>query len=273
MYCVFAVRDIDLYLAKCRTIPGWMPRTDGIIFEFVSNCQLAAGVTADILEVGSYHGRSAILLGYLLAPGERLFLCDLFEDQPGIHVRAQGKRHYVRLSLAGTAANYARFHATPATMFRCPSTELLPRGLVAPPFRLIHIDGSHEPDVMRQDLATALHLLVPGGVVIFEDDHSVHRPGVPPAVQAAFEAGTLSPLAITPGKTYAVAGADVHGLVPRLAEWARAGDELRPEMVSFAGRETMLLFPRPESVNASRGLERKVGRLNLRKAAPEDASR
>lgn len=248
--------DVDGYLRKSGTIPGWMQRTDAVVFEALSRFQVAAGVTADLLEIGAYHGRSAILLGYLLQPGERLVLCDLFEDQPGVHVRALGKRHYKRVGQAATAANYARFHPTPPVMHRCPSTDLLAR--LTPPFRFMHIDGSHEPEVMRQDLATALAVLVPGGVVVFEDDHSVHEPGVPPAVRQAFESRALTALALTPGKTYAVAGADVLGLRDQLAAWAETSPDLRPGRAEFAGQSLTLLYPRPERPNPARGLQRKI---------------
>lgn len=256
---VLAMLDLEGYLRKSGSIPGWMHRTDATAFAALSRFQSEAGVRADLLEIGTYHGRSAILMGYLLQPGERLVLCDLFEDQPGVQVRALGKRHYARVSQAATAANYARFHAVPPVMHRCPSTELLPRGLVAPPFRFMHIDGSHEPEVMRQDLATALTLLIPGGVVVFEDDHSVHEPGVPPAVRQAFEDRRLTALAVTPGKTYAVAGPDIHELSKKLAEWAATSPDHHPRVATFAGQSMLLLYSMPRHTNPWTGLDRKVG--------------
>lgn len=250
---------LDEYLVKCRAIPGWLQRSDGLVFAHLSALQRHAGLSADLFEIGAYHGRSAILLGYLLAKGERLVICDLFEDQPGLQVRRLGRRHYAGLTQGALAANYARFHQAPPAILRVPSSELRARGLVAPPFRIVHVDGSHEPAVMREDLATARALLVEGGVVVFEDDHSVHMPGVPPAVRDALDQRTLTALCITPGKTYTLCGRDVYGMAPALAEWARACPDLEPATATFAGQDVLLLYPLPRRAGPWRGLDRKVG--------------
>lgn len=250
---------LDGYLYKCRAIPGWMHRSDGLVFAQLSALQARAGLTADLLEIGAYHGRSAILFGYLLKPGERLFVCDLFEDQPGIHVRRLGRRHYAGLTQDKFAQNYARFHDAPPVLLRTPSTQLLPEALVRPPFRLVHLDGSHEPEVMRQDLATARTLLVEGGVLVCEDDHSVHTPGVPPALAEALASGAFTALCVTPGKTFALPGPDVHGYLPALRAWAAASPDLEPADAVFAGQPVLLLYPLPKCPGPWRGLDRKVG--------------
>ena len=252
------------FLDKTRRVDGWLGRSDGLVFLQVSERQVSAGLTADLLEIGAFRGRSAILLGYLLEAGERLFVCDPFEGPaskvPGRALWVDGKRHYPGLTQAGFDRNYARYHATPPVVRKCSSADLLPQRLVAGPLRLVHIDGSYEPTMVEQDLATALALLAPGGVVVFEDDHSQHNPGVAPAVLAALARGDLRALCLTPWKLFATVGADALGLVPVLRAWAEASADFRVATAALAGHETLLLYPVPELPGPWRALDRKACR-------------
>jgi predicted O-methyltransferase YrrM len=68
------------YIIKGRkSIPGWFERADAEMFSAIDLAQRTAGLVGDILEIGCYQGSSAILLGYLRRPNERMVVCDLFE--------------------------------------------------------------------------------------------------------------------------------------------------------------------------------------------------
>jgi predicted O-methyltransferase YrrM len=244
------------YLAKSRAIPGWMHRSDGLTFLALAAAQADARVTGDLLEVGAYHGRSAILLGFLLGANERLVVCDLFAAQPARDDARAGVRHYERVTRADFERNYARWHKNPPEVLELPSRELAAR--LAPPFRLIHVDGSHEPHAVESDVALVHALLRDGGVAVFEDDHSVHVPRVPPALAAAFARGDLAPLAVSAGKTYAVKRADVHHLTDSLERWAASGGEVKAVTRELAGRPVLALYPLPERAGTWRGLDRKL---------------
>ena len=261
--------DVTAYIRKSRDVPGWLHRSDALVFERLCAHQSAAGLRADLLEIGVYHGRSAILLGHFLQEGERLVVCDIFEDQPDTGGRQPasgwkrhhgGQRHYAGLTQEAFERSYRAVHPVPPVVLRCRSTELLARDLVRPPFRFVHVDGSHEPDVVVQDVATARTLLCSGGVAVFEDDHSVHQPGVPPALRAAFSDRRLRPLAITPGKTYATVGEDTPGLREMLRTWAAESAELHPVMHRIEGQPVLLLYPLPRRDGPWTGLDRKAGR-------------
>lgn len=58
-------------------VPGWFSRTDQQLFEWFLTHPHASG---DLLEMGVYVGKSAILLGQHLRPGESLTVCDLFDS-------------------------------------------------------------------------------------------------------------------------------------------------------------------------------------------------
>jgi hypothetical protein len=195
----------DRYIRSMESVPGWFTRVDARLLLGIDRCQAAEGIRGDLLEIGVYLGKSAILLGYLPTDGEALHVCDLFEP-PGHHPGAD-RTHaglYVRGDQAAFEANYRRFHPSLPAVHVGESSGLEPV-LEPGSFRLVHIDGSHAYETVRADLALAHALLVPGAGVVVCDDHGNHRtPGVTAAVWNAIDQGGWEPLAVSPKKLYAV---------------------------------------------------------------------
>jgi SAM-dependent methyltransferase len=175
--------DRRKYIVEGRkSIPGWFARGDAELFDAIDLAQRSAGLVGDILEIGCYQGASAILLGYLRRPSERLVVCDLFEEVTGtlddFHRRGN---IYSDLNRENFEANFLQFHESLPEIIAGPST-ILPSKNLGRTFRLIHVDGSHDYDVVRSDLLLAKSLLMPGGFVIFDDIIAPHTPGVTAAV-------------------------------------------------------------------------------------------
>ena len=171
------------YIIEGReSIPGWFERADAELFDAIDLAQRTAGLVGDILEIGCYQGSSAILLGYLRRPNERMVVCDLFEHVAttldDFHRRGNG---YSDLSRESFEANFLRFHKNLPEIIAGPSA-MLPSSNFGRTFRLIHVDGSHEYEIVRSDLLLAKALLMPGGFVIFDDIITLHTPGVTAAV-------------------------------------------------------------------------------------------
>src|SRR4051812_23935741 len=61
-------------------VPGWFWPVDQMLFTRLLEGQTAAGSTGDLLELGTYLGRSAILIGRHLQPSETFTICDLFDS-------------------------------------------------------------------------------------------------------------------------------------------------------------------------------------------------
>lgn len=181
-------------------MPGWFARVDAFLFAAIHDSHVVGSVSGDLLEVGVYQGRSAILLGHLQRPGERLVVCDLFGGQ-GVNEEneAEHRRYYADLSLQTFEQNYRRFHRRlPDEIIIGPSSELVRREEeLRKRFRLIHIDGSHEYSVVQSDIRLAQALLVDGGMVIFDDVNSPHTPGVAAAVWGAVMNEGLIPHLVT----------------------------------------------------------------------------
>jgi len=180
-----------------ETVPGWFDPRDAMLWLAIDELQRDAGVEGDLLEIGVFLGKSAILLGYLARPGEILTVCDLFEDQPATgEVAAEHARFYEGLTRSRFEANYLRFHDDLPTIIQGSSTESL-ADLKDESFRFVHVDGSHSYDVVRADVATARRLCGPGGIVVFDDVFTGHTPGVCAAVWDAVVHDGLQPLATT----------------------------------------------------------------------------
>jgi len=186
--------DLDSYIATGRTtIRGWLYPADAHLLA------VAAGLTADtgdLVEVGAFFGASAVELGYLARPGERVIIIDPFQDDP--HDRWAPNSG---LSLDGFLANWRRFHADDPTIMVGLSGELMPE-LPASSARLVHVDGAHYYDVVRQDVAEATRIVTANGVLVFDDVGPWQWPGVAAAVWKAVTDGELVPLAITSAKLY-----------------------------------------------------------------------
>ena len=64
-----------------RLVLGWFDDLDAAMFRAIDQVHRAIGVEGDLLEIGAYLGKSAILLGYLVRPQEHLVVCDLFTNE------------------------------------------------------------------------------------------------------------------------------------------------------------------------------------------------
>ncbi|MEV6977254.1 class I SAM-dependent methyltransferase [Kitasatospora sp. NPDC093806] len=162
----------------------------------------------DILELGSYLGRSAVVLGDLLRPGERLTVCDLFDSEAGDAENAAEMTMSYRSSLTRSAfeANYLAFHPELPVIVQAPTSVLADGRVPAGSCRFVHVDASHLYEHVVGDIEVARRALAEDGLVVLDDYRSEHTPGVSAAVwQAVFTAG-LRPVLLTPMKFYGTWG-------------------------------------------------------------------
>jgi Methyltransferase domain len=243
---------IDEYVAHMdELVLGWFEDIDAALFRTIDRVHRTVGVEGDLLEIGAYLGKSAILLGYLLRPQERLVVCDLFTNEeldPDLEADAA---FYGSLSRAAFEQNYARFHRRPPTVIERSSTELADEGL-GRSFRLVHVDGSHQYDVVRQDIATALEFLVDGGIVVVDDYRTVpHALGVAAAVWKAVTDGDLTPVLATPHKLYGCSPGDTETTPELSRRWALEEAPVDGLRQQVAGHEMIVLAPPLQSPTLS----------------------
>lgn len=193
----------DSVVAAVRRTPGWLPPIDAAAISILSALQTKRGIEGPLLEIGVYQGKSAILLGGLLRSAERLHVCDPF----GGPVSEPINQEEILTKYGGLAASqferrYLSVHALAPQMYICPSSELRGRLDGERAFRIVHIDGSHLFDPVRQDLELSQEVLVAkSGLVICDDYRKPSTPGIPAAIWQAVGRG-LSPVLLTAGKFY-----------------------------------------------------------------------
>jgi predicted O-methyltransferase YrrM len=214
------------YLAERGRIDGWFHPPDTGLFLAFNELQEKHGVGGDILEVGTYLGRSAILLGYLPRPGERLVVCDVWEDSADLSPenRTEDELYHAGLSRGEFERNYLRFHSALPDICQMPSGEL-DQHLPAGSFRFIHVDGSDAYDVVRNDIAIARKLLTKGGVLALDDWSMPEAPGVGLAIWEEYLKGDLIPLCFSTYKLYATWDPDTI-TAEEIRAWAATRDDV-----------------------------------------------
>ncbi|MFJ8621775.1 class I SAM-dependent methyltransferase [Kitasatospora sp. NPDC093550] len=194
--------------ATLDDVPGWFWDHDRHSFDWFLGRQEKAGVTGDLLEMGAYLGRSAIVIGEHLQPGETFTVCDLFDsDAPDDENAAEMDMSYRKtLTRSAFESNYLAFHDELPEIIQAP-TSVLSRGHIATgTYRFIHIDASHLYEHVVGDLQVARVALRDQGVVVLDDYRSQHTPGVAAATwEAVFNHG-LKPILLTECKFYGTWG-------------------------------------------------------------------
>jgi Methyltransferase domain len=192
--------------AKLATIPGWFSLQDQMLFRWFLKEQDRREIAGDLAEFGVYMGKSAVVLGEYLRPGETFTVIDLFESPASDSDNQTEKVNaYSDLTQRAFEANYLRFHDRLPVVVRGPSSEILNHA-AASAHRFVHVDASHLYEHVRTDVASARALLHETGLVAFDDIRSVHTPGVAAAVWASVDNGGLRPIVMSQGKLYGTWG-------------------------------------------------------------------
>ncbi|WP_084729402.1 class I SAM-dependent methyltransferase [Streptacidiphilus neutrinimicus] len=218
--------------ATLEDVPGWFPVADHRLFCWLLEHQQEREISGDVLEVGVYLGRSAIVLGRHLRAGETFTVCDLFESEAPDSANSAEMSHSYREKLTRRAfeANYLAFHDTLPRIHQGPSAELADTKLIEPGSqRFIHIDASHLYEHVAADLRFAREALRADGIVALDDYRSEHTPGVAAATWEAVRLHGLRPVALTPQKFYGTWG-DPESTRQALIEQCRGRDPRAPDL-------------------------------------------
>jgi hypothetical protein len=238
-----AERTIQTYLTTMTSVPGWFYPLDFLAFVEINRIQAEAGYVGDVLEIGTYCGRSAVLLGYLLRPGERLYVCDTFGNSEGLTAsnQAENENHYGRFSQDDFERHYRRFHGTLPTILSMPSRQI-DSARLADDCRVVHIDGSHAYEMARQDIDLSERILGPGGIVALDDVCRTYLPGPALAIWETVLSGRLVPICLTRSKLYGTWDDAAGWLTDAMIEWAGHDPRLGFEVHQLAGWKVPRIF-------------------------------
>ena len=188
-------------------IKGWFNEIDRRCFTALLESQRNSPA-GDLVEMGAYQGKSAVIIGDYVRPGERFVVIDLFGDEEQFDQspeakanRRENQRSYRRLTRGVFEENYLSVHDELPVVVQAFSTEIVEH--VQPgTARFIHIDASHLYPAVKVDCQSSKALMRPGGVVSFDDYRNASSPGVGAAIWEAVANDGLIPFATTRKKLY-----------------------------------------------------------------------
>ncbi|MBO4253953.1 class I SAM-dependent methyltransferase [Streptomyces griseorubiginosus] len=199
-------QSIDKNPAELKDVPGWFPPLDQLLFTWFLERQEKGGFRGDLVELGVYMGKSAILLGQHRQDGEEFTVCDLFGGEaPDGANQAETAKSYSSLTRQAFERNYLSFHDTLPRVLEAPSS-VISAEVKPGTCRFVHIDASHLYEHVRDDISAARDLLLPEGIVVLDDFRSEHTPGVSVATWEAVLNRGLRPICLSTQKLYGTWG-------------------------------------------------------------------
>ncbi|MFD7450773.1 class I SAM-dependent methyltransferase [Kitasatospora sp. NPDC059827] len=258
--------------AVLEDVPGWFWDHDRHSFEWFLGRQAERGVTGHLMEMGAYLGRSAIVIGEHLRPGETFTVCDLFDSDAPDDENSSEMDHSYRRTLTRSAfeANYLSFHDRLPDIVQAPTSVLAGGRVPAGAYRFVHIDASHLYEHVVGDLQVARTALQDQGVVVLDDYRAQHTPGVAAATwEAVFNHG-LRPIVLTECKFYGTWG-DPEPFQRDLLDRVdlAVGCELSAETLNH--RQVLRMTGSTEGIRPFRPSRHRPGEAGA--SAPEDADR
>lgn len=166
---------LQLYL-RAEKIPGFFNYDDAQHFQLVLRMQALMGITGDLLEIGSWKGRSASFMSFFVQPGERLIVSDVFSlpandvypEYPSVE---EVKKNILKIN-PDIASSQLMFLEGNSASMQLPSDVNL---------RFAHVDGGHAFQECYQDLITITPRMMLNGVVVVDDYGHPDWPEVKPA--------------------------------------------------------------------------------------------
>ncbi|MBW8486983.1 class I SAM-dependent methyltransferase [Actinomadura parmotrematis] len=226
-------------------VDGWFGRPDQRLFTWFLERQDRLDQRGDLLELGTYLGRSAVLIGRHVRADERLTVCDLFgSPAPDEANDREVTRCYPGLTRADFERTYLAFHDRPPVVVQAP-TSVISDYLRPGRCRFAHVDASHLYEHMAADLAVARSALAPEGIVVCDGHRAVHAPGAAAAVWTALDSGGLRPICATPSKLYGTWG-DPDAVRDELLAFLAGADDLVHETCRIAEYDVPFLRARDE---------------------------
>ncbi len=163
---------VDLF-SRIKDVPGWFNLDDCGHFYLLLSCQSAMGVKGDLLEIGSYHGRSTALMAACLRPKERIVVCDAFESDTNDYYSDKPSPEVLISNLERLSPELKKDRII---IHKCLSNDL--QLDAEERFRFVHIDGGHSAEQAYFDLNLCSKHMHPNGVMVMDDYHHISFPGV-----------------------------------------------------------------------------------------------
>jgi Methyltransferase domain len=181
------------YFERMNSLPGWFLPDAALMFMAYNQLVSDRVVPGNTLEIGVYHGKSAIAVASLRGEAGIFTAIDVFDDLQS----RDGSSHDVGLKgvfLANMAASFPTLNWMRPIV--APSSTV--RAQALGPQSFCHIDGLHSAEGTYGDMRLCAEVVVPGGLVALDDYFNQRFPGVSEGA-LSFERrhpGVLTPVAV-----------------------------------------------------------------------------
>lgn len=154
----YKIPAFDDLASAVEATEGWFPRESAAVWDCLLRQQSAARLAGNLMEIGVWHGRSAIMLAaHARLDQDRVVLAD----------------HYPRRQeIAAALKRVSRSESEKINVLQADSQTLIYHPNLqkaARTYRWIHIDGEHTATALMADLAVANVLLGNYGIVAIDD--------------------------------------------------------------------------------------------------------
>jgi len=233
--------DTDMAGGKgIEEVAGWFSPLDQLLFTWFlrGQCEEPPG---DLVELGVYLGKSAILVGGHLRPGDRFVVCDLFEapaDEDENRRECEGT--YPGLKRSAFEDNYLMFHERLPVIVQGQTSTILDH-VGSGACRFAHVDASHLYEYVARDVDSVRAMLRPTGVAVFDDFRAEHAPGTAAAVWEAVFGKGLRPICFTRNKLYGTWG-DAAPMYNALIGWLTGQTGIRWDQHQISDHRLLRLW-------------------------------
>jgi predicted O-methyltransferase YrrM len=158
-------------------ITGYLTQDDAEALRLAVADVDARQVPGNVVEVGSFHGRSTVILAQALRDSGRLLLA--IDPHEGVLNGVDGRSMMaVEPTLAALRSNLDRFGVADLVQVHVGTVDDAPLpALIA----LAFVDGLHDAEHARHDAEALFPQMAPGGLLLFHD-YNAQWPGVMEAV-------------------------------------------------------------------------------------------
>jgi hypothetical protein len=161
------------YFERLESLPGWFLPDAALMFMAYNQLVPDRAGPGNTLEIGVYHGKSAIAVASLRGASGTFTAIDVFDDLPS--------REGVSRNVGMKGAFLGNMAASFGTVdwirpIAAPSSTVRPDALG--PQSFCHVDGLHSAEGTYADLRLCAEVVVPGGLVALDDYFNQQFPGV-----------------------------------------------------------------------------------------------
>ena len=161
---------------KIQDVKGWFEPNAMLLFDYVNEAQQKHGIEGNIMEIGVYHGRSAVVLGQFLRSDEELHACDTFIGY-----------NEVEAFMDQFLDNYQTIVERPVDKVFDVKSEDLGEHIKDEKYRIWHIDGFHSFEDTFHDMVLGAQHMQKDGIMIVDDFLNQDWLGVGEAVNHFFK--------------------------------------------------------------------------------------